>query len=276
MLSDDGGLYREFADALRRNLSSEDVTLAVVNTSRPIAPASGLLIAVGTRAAEAAAAGNASAILNVLIPQAEHEKLLRDFPRRADSHSYSSIFLDQPLGRQVALIAAALPGLHRVGVLYSNPPTMELAQLRQKMMARHMDLHTQVVSSDHPLSAALSELLESSEILLALADSNVYNSSTIRNILLAAYRNAVPMVGISTGYVRAGALCAVYSTPTQIAAQAAAMIRQFRETHVLPAAQYPRDFEVSVNEQVARSLELPLKSPGELQEEIKTSERNMQ
>jgi len=60
----------------------------------------------------------------------------------------------------------------------------------------------------------------------------------------------------------------VFSTPSQIAAQTAALIRQFGDSHVLPASQYPHEFEVMVNEQVARSLGLKVKSASLLHDEI--------
>ena len=111
-------------------------------------------------------------------------------------------------------------------------------------------------------------MLQDSDVLLALPDSSVYNSATLRNILLATYRSGIPLIGLSPAYVKAGALCAVFSTPTQIAAQAAMAIQQFWEISALPVAQYPQLFEVTVNEQVGRSLGLSIKSPAELQNEM--------
>jgi len=105
-------------------------------------------------------------------------------------------------------------------------------------------------------------------VLLALPDAAIYNTSTIRNILLATYRNKVPLVGFSPGYVKAGALCAVYSTPAQIAAQSLAIIQDYAETRTLPAAHYAKEFEVSVNEQVARSLGLNIRSASQLRSEM--------
>jgi ABC-type uncharacterized transport system substrate-binding protein len=119
------------------------------------------------------------------------------------------------------------------------------------------------------LSNALQEiLLGRSEVLLALPDAAVYNDSTIRNILLATYRRGIPLIGFSSGYVKAGALCAVFSTPAQIATQAAALILQFANTHALPFPQYSHEFEVMVNEQVARSLDLQVKGASALHDEI--------
>jgi ABC-type uncharacterized transport system substrate-binding protein len=125
------------------------------------------------------------------------------------------------------------------------------------------------ISTSFPtMNAALQSLLLSSDVLLAIPDAEIYNASTIRNILLTTYRNKVPLVGFSPGYVKAGALCAVYSTPQQIAEQSAHMIKAFVDAHALPAAQYAKQFEVSINEQVARSLGLNIKSAAEVSLEI--------
>lgn len=260
--------YLEFTHALRDNILKRNVDLVVVDDPAKPVPDADLVISVGMKAATAVAASNAPAVLNVLIPKAGYEKLLRDFPARANSKTFSAIFLDQPVARQVRLITAILPDKRRIGVLFDSFPKDELVQLRQQISKYGLSLHERAISPALPLYDALQEVLQDSEVLLALPDSTVYNSSTLRNILLATYRNGVPMIGFSSGYVKAGALCAVFSTPAQIAAQVAIAIQQFWETSTLPAAQYPQLFEVMVNEQVGRSLGLSIKSPAELHNEM--------
>lgn len=273
VLSENSGPYLEFSNALGASLLKRNITPVIIeDPARPF-PNSGLVIGVGMKAATAIAASNAHAVLNVLIPKSGHEKLLRDFPQRANSKTYSAIFLDQPVGRQVGLIAAALPDKHRVGVLYSSAP-VELAQIRREMAEHKLNLQEQAASMALPLHDALQELLKKSEVLLALPDAGIYNSSTIRNILLTTYRSGIPLIGFSPGYVKAGALCALFSTPAQFAAQAGILISKFGETQTLPSAQYPQEFEVAVNEQVARSLGLHIKSAAELHNGTQAFERN--
>lgn len=266
--SEGGGPYGEFSDALRKILGEDGLITAVIDSSQPI-PSSGLVIGVGMKAATLTAASNAQAVLNVFIPKTGHEKLLHDFPRRADTRAFSTIFLDQPLNRQVSLISAILPGKKNVGVLYSSPPE-EIVRLRNELASHGFKLQEQIVSPALPLATSLQEVLQKSDLLLVLPDTEIYNSANIRNILLATYRSNIPLIGISSGYVKAGALCAVVSTPTQIAAQTAFLVRQFIDARTLPAAQYPQEFEVMVNGQVARSLGLQIKSPAELQGIIST------
>ncbi len=268
VLGENSEPYLEFIHALRDNILKRNVDLVVVDDPAKPLPEADLVIPLGMKAAAAVAAGKAPAVLNVLIPKAGYDKLLRDFPARANSKTFSAIFLDQPVTRQIRLIAAILPGKRHVGVLFDSIPKDELAQLRQQMSRYGLNLHERVISPALPLHEALQEILQESEVLLALPDSTVYNSSTLRNILLATYRSGVPLIGFSPAYVKAGALCAVFSMPTQVAGQAVLSIQQFWEIATLPAAQYPQLFEVMVNDQVARSLGLSVKSPAELHNEM--------
>ena len=109
-------------------------------------------------------------------------------------------------------------------------------------------------------------------MLLALADPQIYNSSSIQNILLASFRAQVPMLAFSPAYVRAGALLAVYSSPAQIGQQAGVIARGALQCRALGLPQYPQDFQVSVNEHVARSLGLSLE-PQALTERLRRLEK---
>ena len=260
VLSESGGAYQEFSAALQGDLS-ERYVLQIARAGEPIQDAD-LVVAVGMKAASAAS-NFSQPILNVFVPRAGFEKL-----SRAASPVFSAIYMDQPLERQLALISSIFPRNPNIGVLYATPPA-ELEELRRLSAARHFTLHERTVDQKHPVASALSDLLEESEVLLVLPDATIYNSDTIRNILLETYRKQVPMVGLSPGYVRAGALCAVYSTPEQIAKQAADAIEQFAISGKLPASQYPGEFDVSVNTQVARSLGLVIKDAERLRAEIR-------
>lgn len=260
--------YLEFTQALRNNILKRNIELVVIdNPDKPL-PVADLVISVGIKAATAVAGSSAPAVLNVLIPKAGYEKLLRDFPARANSKTFSAIFMDQPQARQIRLIAAILPDKRHVGVIFDSFPKDELVRLRQQVSKYGLTLHESSMGPALPLYEALQEVLQESEVLLALSDASVYNSSTLRNILLATYRSNIPLIGLSPAYVKAGALCAVFSTPAHIAAQAAMAIQEFWEMSALPAAQYPQLFEVTVNEQVGRSLGLSIKSPAELHNEM--------
>ena len=264
--SEEIAAYSEFANALRKTLGGSGIAPVVIDSSQSI-PIDGLVIAVGMKAATVAAASKAPAVLNVFIPRSGYKKLLHDFPQRADSLKFSAVFMDQPAYREVHLIAAMLPEKRNVGVLYSAIPE-EFSKLKDELGEHGFKIHTQVVNAETPLAQGLQAILSKSEVLLVLPDVEVYNSSTMRNILLTTYRSRVPLIGISAGYVKAGALSALISTPTQIARQVVALTLNFSDTFALPDAQYPQEFEVMVNEQVVHSLGLQVKSAAELHDLI--------
>lgn len=268
VLSENTSPYQEFSSALRENLLKKNVTLVFTDNLVPPVPGNGLIICAGIKAATAIVPTNAHAILNVLIPRHGYEELLRVFPQRANSKVFSAIYLDQPAERQVRLIKSLLPEKHRVGVLFESYPPEELAQLRQRVTKHGLRLREQKVVSDTQLYGSLQGVLDDSDVLLAVPDAGIYNTSTMRNILLTTYRSGDPVIGFSPGYVKSGALAALFSTPAQVAAQAALAVQQFGETRTLPAAQFPQMFEVMVNEQIAKSLGLSIKSAEELHREI--------
>lgn len=268
VLSEKGGAYLEYSNALEAQLRNSDFRISVIEAGMPL-PDADLVIAAGMGAALSLARARPAAMLAVLIPREGYTRLQKEFASQnnAATTEISAIYLDQPLRRQLDLIAAVLPDTSSIGVLYSTPPR-ELVALRTLAKARNIELNERSPASASNLHAALQEILLSSDVLLALPDAEIYNTSTIRNILLATYRDKVPLVGFSPAYVKAGALCAVYSTPEQIAVQTRAIIREFSESRTLPAAQYAKEFEVSVNEQVARSLGLNIRSTTQVRGEM--------
>lgn len=268
VLSEPGGAYREFRNALEAGLSVNGISLSVIEADKSM-PDADLVIAAGMKAAEVAARAKPAAMLAVLIPKDGVSKLMQEFPALAKpgQNLFSAIYLDQPLRRQLGLIAAMLPQARSVGVLYSGPPR-DINLLRSLAATYRLELNERSSADFSSLHAALQSLLLSSDVLLALPDAEIYNALTIRNILLATYRNKVPLIGFSAAYVKAGALCAVFSTPGQIAEQSLNIINGFAETRSLPAPQYAKEFEVSVNEQVARSLGLNIKSASQVRSEI--------
>ncbi len=261
VLSEAGGTYGEFATALQNNTAiRHDVQIKQVGDSLRDAD---LVIAVGMKSATALATSS-QPVLNVLVPRAGFERLPRTL-----NHISIAIYMDQPVERRLALLSSVLPDTRNIGVLYGTSLPSELENLRKHASAKRFELHERSVDQQHPLAGALSDLLEESEVLFVLPDATIYNADTIRNILLETYRRQIPMIGLSPSYVRAGALCAVYSTPQQIAQQAAEVVERFSVSGKLPASQYPQEFEVSVNTQVAHSLGLTIKDAEQMRAEIR-------
>lgn len=278
VLSEDGGVYSEFASQLGMALGQAGGTrppLRVVTLDNlkdePAARSnqSQLVVAVGTPAMTAMARKPPNVpVLNVLVPRASFRSLARSSPRTQDSKLFSAVFFDQPWARQLSLIRNTVPG-RRVGVLLGKDSADLSATLVTAAREAHMVASIEMVADEADLLPALKRLLPNTDALLAVPDATIYNRSNIANILLTSYRAKVPLFGFSPSYVKAGALAAVYSQPAQIALQVAEIIQNLPASGSLPAPQSPRYFSVNVNPQVRLSLGLSMDDEAQLLQKLK-------
>ena len=270
VLSDNSAPYQSFAYALNKSLPAS-IQIAVLEHPEQLSqdvPQADLIVAVGTKATELASTQTSIPLLAVMIPRAGFEELLaRVFPNKT-TRSTSVIYLDQPWARRINFLRAALPDRRRIGLLHSPDTHFDVARLRQVVVQRGGLLVAQPVNSAEELFPKLESLLTNSDVLFAIPDNMIYSSSTIRNILLASYRHGIPLFGLSLAYVNAGALGAIFSTPEQLAAQARSAVISFARNGQLPEPQFPADFTIAVNQQVAHSLEIALPSPDAIRNQM--------
>jgi ABC-type uncharacterized transport system substrate-binding protein len=233
------------------------ITAVELSAASPLTPK--LFVAFGAEAANALAKAELRApVLCALLPRGSFERALLESGRKSSSQ-FSALYLDQPLSRQLELIRLALPTARRVGVLWGPESLVQAPALRAFAQASGLELVEATVGRNELFFPSLKRVLEDADLLLAVPDPQVYNSSSIQNILLAAFRAKVPLVAFSPAYVRAGALLALHVTPTQVGLQAAAITRGVLQGKTLSSTPlYSQDFSVAVNEHVVRSLELTL------------------
>lgn len=267
-MTEEGGVYQEFAQSFSEMVERKNISITIRQINNSL-PESNLIVAVGMKSAAIAINSN-TPVLSVFVSRNGFEKLLRELPAHREQQSFSAVYLDQPAKRQLDLIAAALPGAKNIGLLYSAL-TPDITNLRKAAAENRFVLRENKVESEDSMYRDLQSMLQKSDVLLAIPDAQIYNALTMRNILLSTYHSGIPVVGYSQPYVRAGALCAVFTTPRQFAAQAAFVTRQFADTGRLPSAQYAAEFDVMVNQQVARSLGIQIKETAMLIRQIKAS-----
>ena len=267
--SERSAAYEEAAEALMAELERGGVgrtEVEFVTTSewsQGNDRSSKLIVTLGYEAAQALVTSDVRIpVLSALLPRSSFERVLRASGRKVSSQ-LSAIYLDQPLNRQVALIRLALPSVRRIGVLWGTESLIHAPSLRLLAPSSGFQFVEANVIASEPLFPGLKRVLDDSEVLLALADPTVYNSNTIQNVLLASFRARVPVLAFSPAYVRAGALLALYVTPTQVGQQVASVVRGVLQGKALPSSPaYAQNFSVAVNGHVARSLGLALDADG--------------
>jgi putative tryptophan/tyrosine transport system substrate-binding protein len=288
LLSEPGGYYREFFDALNRSLeenSSASKRLRVLELANGQGQGQGrpdeaslagvnIIIAVGVQAMRIVASWEGvPPILNVLVPKASYEKLLAENANNGGNSrrrtQFSAIFIDPPPARQARLIHQILPGKRRISALLGPDSSLLLPPLRLSFRQVGLELLVEEVMHEKEIIPALARLMNSSDAFLALPDSVVFTRDTIRSVLLTAYRYQRPLIGFSQAYVTSGALAATFSTPQQIARQTAELLKAMPPgSTTLTAPLYPEYFSVAVNRSVARALTLDIPDDASLQEAL--------
>jgi putative tryptophan/tyrosine transport system substrate-binding protein len=175
---------------------------------------------------------------------------------------------DQPIRRFLELARIGLPGRNRLGLLVSAHSLPAMRQQKQFSSERGFELLIESATTD-TLPKVLDDLLQRSDVLLALPDPAIHNRNTVPLILLASYRQGIPVVAYSEPYLNAGAVLALYSTSAQMNRQAAAMVLDGLRGRPTIGIVDPVEFKVGINERVARSLGLTLPPAMELEAKLR-------
>lgn len=173
----------------------------------------------------------------------------------------SVLWQDPAPQRQLRLLKHLLPKARRVGVLYDPHSEFLIQELRQASS----DLGLEVVAQSWPDtrdSKAVMALLSASDVLLAVADDDLYNPLTAKTLLLTSYGQQHALIGPSAGFVRAGSLASTYSDQYDWLITLNDLLNQPPQRW--PSGTYSNTFKVIGNPQVARALGITLPSDAEL------------
>ena len=119
----------------------------------------------------------------------------------------SAVVLKTSVKKQLQWHRRMLPKARRVGVLY-DPQYNQQWVREAKISAPKLGLEIIAVPVNTPkeLSAALKELGRQADSILGITDKTVYSGRTAKAVLLFSFRNRIPFVGLSSAWVKAGAL----------------------------------------------------------------------
>lgn len=187
--------------------------------------------------------------------------------------NHSSILLDQPLNRYLKFIKLLL-GSSKVGVIKTDNDKIDLKRINNLQQ----DLQVEIIQKffkpgDNPVNS-VRNILQQSEVLLALPAPDVYNRQSLKGILLASYRMNKPVISYSPAHVKSGALAAIYTTPENIGMQLGEIVARMlqRESFKPRLFYFASDFNISINQQVAESLNLELADEQEILRQLRRSE----
>lgn len=180
----------------------------------------------------------------------------------------SAIYHNPPLIRQALLGKLILPQGNQVALLVQAGEEARYDPLLEELARFELEARVFPVQGEDALIATLARALSFGDFLLAVPDSAIYNARTIKHILLTAYRRNRIVIGPGRAFVRAGVLASSYTSLETVTAIAAERVRQFLDDGSLAPPGHPERFEIDVNRQVARSLNIPVPDTDELAQGI--------
>ena len=171
--------------------------------------------------------------------------------------------LDIPLSAILGEVKTVFPQKNRVAVLRDAgaPGQVDAAALAR---ARQLGFTVQVIDLTKPeeLLPILRSLKGRADFVVCLPDSTLYNSATVKPLILAALESHLPIVGFSQNFVRAGAALGVYPDFRDVGAQTAEIAQKQLAGQAAGPVEGPRKLVVGVNQRVMRLLGLEFREGG--------------
>lgn len=168
-------------------------------------------------------------------------------------------YLEFPIATQFEWLRRILPEARNIGVVY-NPEENDSRIEAASIIARQMGLKlvAQEVRTPRELPDALKNLVNSTDVLWGVSDRVVLTPQTAKSILLFSFRNRIPFIGLSSPWVKAGALYALDRDYNDIGWQCGEMayrVLQGEEVRSI-APTPPRKVVYSLNQKTARRMKV--------------------
>lgn len=177
------------------------------------------------------------------------------------SPNTTAVLLDFPIETQLQWIKRIVPNAGSVGVLF-NPKENQAKAIAAAKAAKAAGLTLVPKSIETPraLPDALDDIARTVDVLWGIPDSLVMTPQTAEPILLNTFKSKIPLVGLSTSWVKAGALYALDRDYVDIGTQSgelAGKLLNGTSTSSLPPT-HPRKVAYVLNLKTASLLNLEL------------------
>lgn len=202
-----------------------------------------------------ASSGTPGPVISTFTSQKVYSSILSKAPSRAGATS--ALFADPSPVQQFQLISLIYSKPIKVGVIISNDNEQIEDVLRRSVSPRQAEVTYERMAAGEDINRVLTRLADV-QAILAMPDSSVFNAETIRTVLVSSYRRNQALIGFSAAVVKAGALATTYTTVEDSITQLDEMLTSYETSGHLPEPQFPKYFDVAINTDVARSLNIVL------------------
>ena len=173
----------------------------------------------------------------------------------------SGVTLDFPVTLQLEWLRRFLPTAKTIGVIYNPRENQQRIEAASRVAHElGLKLESQQVSDTRELPTALETLAKKIDVLWGMVDELVLTPQTAKHILLFSFQNRIPFVGLSTAWVKAGAVYALDWDYTDLGMQCGEMalkVLQGTSINALPPM-VPRKVVYALNQKTARHMKIEI------------------
>jgi putative tryptophan/tyrosine transport system substrate-binding protein len=186
------------------------------------------------------------------------------------SVNITGISLGYSLKTQFQWLKKFFPQQKAVAILYNpgeNAATIQAA--RAITQQGGLRLVAIPVESPKELPYALEQLASNVDVLFAIPDETVMSVNTAKEVLLASFRNKVPLIGLSDNWVKSGAFYALSWDYKDLGQQCAGMAQKLLSGVTVQALppEHPRKITYTINAKIAEHMNIEV--PNELLRDAK-------
>jgi ABC-type uncharacterized transport system substrate-binding protein len=221
-----------------------------------------LAIAVGSTAAQSVgrAAPSQTAVVGSVV-------LASDLDTDTGKRWKTAVTIDLPPEVLLAQLARLFPGKNRLAVI--RGPLQSAAYMRELEQAARRHGFTMVTApcqQAKDLVETFLKLRSQADLVWCPPNPQLYNSATVKPLLVASLTSRLPVIGFSEQFVQAGALFGGSADFAEVGRQTAALAARVSRNEPVPPHEDARKFRFAYNQRVARLLGVKASLPAESDE----------
>jgi len=159
-------------------------------------------------------------------------------------------------------VGRLFPGSSRIGVI-RGPMQTDAYMKAFEQAARRSGLTVAVGTCQHPRDVVdvFLKLRSHADLVWCPPNAQLYNSATLKPLLIASLTHRLPIIGFSEQFVQAGALFGGFADFVDVGRQTADLALRVARNEPVPSRQEARKFRFAYNQRVARLLGVKAATP---------------
>ncbi len=178
-----------------------------------------------------------------------------------DASNITGVYLNYPLTIQFQWLKKFFPEQRKIAIFFNPEENDATIQEAKKIAAQEaLELFAIPVQNPKELPYALDQLRSNIEIIMAIPDDVAMSSKTAKEVLLASFRNRVPLIGLSDNWVKSGALYALSWDYDDLGRQCAIQSDKLARGASIQSVpvEYPRKSTYSINTKIAEHMNMDI------------------